>query len=312
MRNMKSYVGYYTNDIREMSSSGGLFSALADYVFGKDGVIYGVSMSQDFYSAHYTRVSSKENINKLIGSKYMQASVGDTFCNVKLDLEAGRTVLFVGMACQINGLKGFLNKDYDALICVDIICHGVPSKKLWKQYLQNREKQIGKCQYLNFRSKEFGWYNSGIMENEKYTPQNENLYMRLFLKDLCLRPSCYECTNKKNKLSDFTLGDFWGVNDIAPEINDDRGLSVIILRTVKAQNILELIKEQLVLKEVTYDQAVQDNPAEYESAKRPIARKKFYYDLKSMNFNNFVKKYLETTRYWKIIGKIKRKLGELV
>lgn len=309
---MKSYVGYYTDNIRDKSSSGGIFSALADYVFKKNGVVYGVSMSEDFYSAHYTRVSCAKNINKLIGSKYMQASVGNAFRNVKLDLDARRVVLFVGTACQINGLKSFLNINYDKLICVDIICHGVPSKMLWKQYLQNREKQIGKCRYLNFRSKDQGWYNSGIKENEIYTPQNENTYMRLFLKDLCLRPSCYECISKKNILSDFTLGDFWGVNNIAPEMNDDRGLSVIILRTVKAQKIIESIREQLVLKEVTYDEAVQDNPAEYESAKRPIARKNFYRDLQSMTFNNFEKKYLETTVYWKIYGKIKRKLSKLI
>ena len=309
---MKSYVGYYTDNIRNKSSSGGIFSALADYVLKKNGVVYGVSMSEDLYSAHYTKVLCEEDINKLIGSKYIQASVGNAFREVKMDLDAGCVVLFVGTACQINGLKSFLNIEYDTLICVDIICHGVPSKMLWKQYLQNREKQIGKCQYLNFRSKDLGWYKSGIKENEIYTPQNENIYMRLFLKDLCLRPSCYECINKKNKLSDFTLGDFWGVNDIAPEMNDDRGLSVIILRTVKAQKILESLRKQLVLKEVTYVQAIQDNPAEYESAKRPSTRKYFYRDLQLMNFNNFEKKYLETTVYWKILGKIKRKLSILI
>ena len=309
---MKSYVGYYINSIREKSSSGGIFSALADYVLKKDGVVYGVSMSEDFYSAHYARVMREENIDNLIGSKYMQASMGDAFCNVKQDLEAGRVVLFVGTSCQINGLKLFLNVEYESLICVDIICHGVPSQMLWKQYLQNRENHIGKCRFLNFRSKDMGWYNSGIKENEIYTPQNENTYMRLFLKDLCLRPSCYECISKKNKLSDFTIGDFWGVNEIASEINDDRGLSVIILRTDKAQKIMESLREQMVLKEVTYNQAVQDNPAEYASVKKPISRKGFYRDLQTMNFDDFEKKYLETTLYWKIVGKIKRKLSDLV
>lgn len=309
---MKSYVGYNTGNIREESSSGGIFSALAEYVFKINGVVYGVSMSEDFYSAYYKRVLKEDGIDKLIGSKYMQATVGDAFRNIKLDLDAGRVVLFVGTACQINGLKFFLNMDYDTLICVDIICHGVPSKMLWKQYLQNREKYIGKCHSINFRSKNQGWYNSGIQENEIYTPQNENTYMRLFLKDLCLRPSCYECTSKNNKLSDFTLGDFWGVNDVAPELNDDRGLSVIISRTDKAQRIIETISERLVLKEVTYDEAILDNPAEYESAKRPISRNDFYRDLKVMSFDKFEKKYLETTMYWKIVGKIKRKLSEFV
>ena len=106
---MKSYVGYYTDNIRNKSSSGGIFSALADYVLKKNGVVYGVSMSEDLYSAHYTKVLCEEDINKLIGSKYIQASVGNAFREVKMDLDAGCVVLFVGTACQINGLKSFLN-----------------------------------------------------------------------------------------------------------------------------------------------------------------------------------------------------------
>lgn len=309
---MKTYAGYCTKEIRENSSSGGVFSVLACYVIKKGGVVYGVRMSEDYYLASYMRADDEEGLIKQLGSKYIQASLGETFHKVKKDLDNKRIVLFSGTACQINGLKGFLNKDYANLICVDIICHGVPSKKLWKQYLINREKQIGKCRYLNFRSKDQGWYNSGVKENEIYTKQKENIYMNLFLADICLRPSCYACKCKKNKLSDFTLGDLWGVDKVAPELNDDKGLSVIFLRTSKAEQIFKAIKKQLVCKEITYEQAILDNPAEFESVKMPIARIHFYDDLKLMSFNKFVKKYLETTMYWKIRGKIKRKLRRLI
>ena len=309
---MKAYIGYNTGVARKMSSSGGIFSVFANYVFDKNGVVYGVCMSEDCYSAHYIRAHNQELLKKQIGSKYMQASLGETFRNVQKDLDTGYFVLFSGTACQISGLKSFLNKEYNTLICVDIICHGVPSSKLWKKYLLNREKKIGKCEYLNFRCKDYGWYDSGVKENKIYTPQKDNIYMNLFLKDMCLRPSCYDCFYKKNKSSDFTLGDYWGDNAIATEINDDMGLSVILLRTNKAQKIFEVIKGQLVLKEITYDQAVVGNPAEYKSAKRPNSRKYFYKDLQSMEFDKFVKKYLETTVYWKLIGKIKRKLSKIL
>ena len=309
---MKTYAGFYKNEIREISSSGGIFSALAFYVFSKNGVVYGVCMSEDNYFAHFERASDEEMLRKIVSSKYMQAKIGDTFKNVKTDLDRGLKVLFSGTICQINGLKCYLQKDYDNLYCVDVICHGVPSQRLWKKYLLYRENQIGKCIELNFRGKDHGWYDSGIKENEIFTPQKDNLYMNLFLRDLCLRPSCYECICKKNKFSDFTLGDLWGVKEVAPELNDDRGLSVIFVRTKKAEQLFSQIVDELVLKEITYEQAVLDNPAEYESASRPVARNKFYKDMCTMRFSKLADKYLEANLYWKIMGKANKVIHKLI
>lgn len=303
---MKSYAGYYKNDIRERSSSGGIFSALAKRILEDNGVVYGVCMANDNYSAHFERATNLKDIDKMLSSKYMQASVGQTFKHVKEDLEKGLKVLFTGTICQINGLRGYLQKEYANLYCVDVICHGVPSHKLWKQYLIFREKQIGKCMELNFRSKEQGWYESGIKENTFFTPQKENPYMNLFLRDLCLRPSCYKCVCKREKQSDITLGDLWGVHQVASELNDDRGLSVIILRTDKSEQLFDEIKEHLVLKEITYQEAVLENPAEYESAKKPLGRDKFYKTMNKKSFGTLADQYLEQSFYWKLMGKINR------
>lgn len=305
---MKSYAGYYKDSIREISSSGAIFCALAKYILKEKGVVYAVCMTTDKYSAHFERATDFNVVKKMLGSKYMQATMGDSYKQVRKDLDNGFQVLFCGTICQINGLKLFLRRDYENLVCIDIICHGVPSHKLWKKYLMYREETIGKCNNLNFRSKEQGWYNSGIKENNIFTPQCENDYMNLFLKDLCLRPSCYKCICKKTKLSDITLGDLWGVNEVAPELNDDKGISTIILRTTKAEKIFDSIKDELVFKEITYKEATLDNPAEYESSKKPSIRKNFYKDLEKKTFKTFLKKYLEQTLFWKYLRKIQRKI----
>lgn len=309
---MKTYAGYYKNKIREKSSSGGIFSALANCILKKNGVVYGVCMSSDNYSAHFERASTYSEVQLMIGSKYMQASMGSILHSVKMDLENGIVVLFTGTICQINGLKKYLQRDYDNLYCADVICHGVPSQKLWKKYILSREEQIGKCIELNFRSKEAGWYASGIKENYFFTSQNKNQYMNLFLSDLCLRPSCYECICKKNKKSDITIGDLWGVHQVAPDLDDDRGISAIILRTKKSENMFNCIKGDLVYKEITYDEAILENPSEHESAQKPLGRETFYRDLEKKSFESLWEKYMEKTLVWKFYGGVKRKFHRIL
>ena len=123
-------------DVRLSSSSGAVFSSLAEYVLNKNGIVYGVTMSEDCYSAEFIAIKDRSGLTKLRGSKYLQAKVGDTFKKVKVELQAGKLVLFTGTGCQVNGLKNFLGKDYDNLICMDVICHGVPSPALWREYAQ--------------------------------------------------------------------------------------------------------------------------------------------------------------------------------
>lgn len=139
---VKAYACYLKDDNKRMnSSSGAVFSALSSYIFSVNGVVYGVAMADDCRSAVFISVTDEEGLKKLRGSKYLQAKIGDTYKNVKKDLLDGKTVLFTGTGCQINGLKNFLQKDYNNLICVDVICHGVPSPELWRKYVYYQEKK---------------------------------------------------------------------------------------------------------------------------------------------------------------------------
>lgn len=205
MKPEKVYACYNKDkDVRLSSSSGAVFSSLAEYVLNKNGIIYGVAMSEDCYSAEFIAVTDQNGLSKLRGSKYLQAKVGDIFKKVKEELQADRLVLFTGTGCQVNGLKKFLGKDYGNLICMNVICHGAPSPKLWKKYAQYQENNNGgKLKEINFRCKDENWTNFGMKEvlrdipvdsvKKLYISKDKDPYMQMFLRDYCLRPSCYDC-----------------------------------------------------------------------------------------------------------------------
>ena len=303
MKPEKVYACYNRDkDVRLSSSSGAVFSSLAEYVFSRNGAVYGVAMSEDCYSAEFIAVTDRIGLTKLRGSKYLQANVGNTFKKVKVELQAGKLVLFTGTGCQVNGLKMFLGKDYDNLICMDVICHGAPSPALWKKYAEYQEKKNGgKLKGINFRCKDDSWTDFGMKEVLADIPQGEtkNLYiskdkdpyMRMFLRDYCLRPSCYDCAAKNVKMADLTVADFWGINDVAPEMNDGNGTSLILIRTDKGMKAFETISSKLKLKEVTYEEGVRCNPAEYKSCGRPQQRDTFFKDMDVMEFEELEKKY---------------------
>ena len=280
---MKTYAAIYKdNVIRESSSSGGIFSALAD----KFDVVYGVAMTDDCHGAEIARIEG--DISSLRGSKYVQAKVGDAFKQVKKDLEGGKKVLFSGTGCQINGLSMFLSKEYTNLFLLDIVCHGTPSPKLWREYALYQEKQHGKLESVNFRCKS----GRATQNNSIYVSKNEDSFMRMFLRNYCLRPACYECHAKYYKKSDMTIADFWGIENIAPEMNDGRGTSLVIARTEKAEELFESIKNELKWKEVSYEEGVRNNPCEHTSTNRPQQRDTFFEDLDKMSFSEFEKEYV--------------------
>lgn len=285
---MKAYAAYYDHEIRRQSSSGGIFSLLASQSFD---AVYGAAMTQDCYGAEFVRIGKGEDLSCLRGSKYLQARIGDAYHQVKKDLAEDRHVLFSGTACQINGLKNYLDGDDEKLVCVDVICHGVPSPEVWRRYLLHQEKKQGKIHHVNFRCKEISWKHFGIKENDRYIPIDQDVFMRMFLNNYDLRPACYSCKVKQDKKSDITIGDFWGIENICPEMDDDVGTSVIITRTKKGEKLFEAIRESLVWKEVSYDDAVKDNPAEYLSVDKPPERAEFFMDLDRLSFEEMIGKY---------------------
>lgn len=305
----ESFAAYNVDcDIRLQSSSGGVFSLIAEDVLNSNGIVYGVAMTEDCHSAQFIRVTGRNELHKLRGSKYFQAKLGDTFNRVKNDLEDGNAVLFSGTGCQVNGLKCFLGRAYDNLLCVDVVCHGVPSPKLWKEYTNYQEKKHGTLQSVNFRCKEEGCKNFGIDENAVFIPKSKDPFLQMFLGDFCLRPSCYECHAKKTKLSDITIADLWGIENLSPEMDDGKGCSWVIVRSQQGKRTLEQIETKLVMKEIGYDDALRYNSPEAKSASRPDEREFFFEHMKSKPFPWLINKYGQDPFH----VRFRRKLKEFV
>ena len=283
----KAYAAILLDDIREISSSGGVFSCLAKNF----DAVYGVEFCSSFRYVRFARHES--NISSFRGSKYIQARMGDIFKDVKTDLLSGNKVLFTGTACQINGLLLFLNKDYANLVTADVMCHGVPSEKLWNEYLNfiNNGKKITN---VNFRDKSSGWEDFSLRINNDSESLHDNPYMQMFLRNYSLRPSCYKCKSKGDKkMSDLTIADFWGVDDLVPEMYDNKGTSLVIVRTEKGDKVFNKIKHMITYREVNYDECIKYNSAEVHSVEKPDLRDDFYTDLDNLDFETMIKKYAE-------------------
>ena len=301
LNNVLTTFAAYSKDVdcRMLSSSGAIFSLLADAVLGESGIVYGVAMSEDCKNAVFKRATNMEELEPLRSSKYIQARVENTYKSVREDLASGKTVLFTGTGCQVNGLKLFLGKDYDSLFCVDVICHGVPSPGLWRKYVAYMEAQNGvELRKVNFRCKDDSWTNYGIKEideqySELYIPKNSHAYFQMFLRNYSLRPSCYECVAKDVKSGDITIGDFWGIQNVAPELNDNKGVSLVLVRSRRGKDLFEKISEDLIYKEVSYNDGVKENSPEYMPVERPKLRNSFYIDAANMSFDNLMGKYAD-------------------
>lgn len=286
-------------ELRLKSSSGGIFTLLAERILEDGGAVFGVSMSPDCKSAHHIMVETPAALAALRGSKYIQSSLDDTFRTVRTELENGRKVLFTGTPCQADGLKNFLGREYDNLLCVEIICHGVPSPALWREYVEYLEKKTGApIVKAEFRHKKLGWKLFGArLENSKrrvlYSTLRNDPYILMFLKNQCLRPSCYQCHSKGlTRNADLTVGDFWGIQNVAPELDDDKGTSLVLVHTEKGNRALRAILEETEYQEVDCMAALKDNPAMLRSVGRPAARDSFFVDMGAMNFKALQKKYI--------------------
>jgi len=283
--------------VRLASSSGGIFTLIAEQVIEDGGVVFGAGYNDDFTIEH-SYIETKEELSKFRGSKYVQSRIGNTYNQVKDFLKTGRSVLFTGTPCQISGLKSYLRKSYDNLICIDIICHGVPSPKVWMKYVSYREQVAGSsAQRISFRRKDEGWKRFSatflFKDGTEYRKTlDQDLYMQAFLKNVCLRPSCYVCEFKSlHRQSDITLADFWGIQNILPEMDDDKGTSLVFVNTTKGKEVFGQIENKMKYKEVELDQAIVFNPAAIRSAESNQNRSKFFDKLDEIPFDQLIKKY---------------------
>lgn len=285
--------------IRAKSASGGAFSAIASYVLANNGVVFGASFDKDFEIVH-TYVDCEEDMYKLRGSKYVQSRIGDTYKQAKEFLEQGRMVLFSGTACQTSGLIGYLGKDYDNLITQDLVCHGVPSPMVWRKYIKFREKLArSKVKSIFFRDKTYGWHNWHMAFDfedgtEYKQSQRSDMMIKAFLHGKCSRECCYDCQFKqKCRLADFTLADLWGVEGMAAEMDDDKGLSACFVNSPKATAVFDCIKDNLRYKEVDLEKAVNGNLAMIESETLKADRADFLRDICHKPFDMVEGKYID-------------------
>ena len=263
--------------VRMRSSSGGMFLALAKWTIEQGGVVFGARFNDQWEVVHdYTE--TLEGIEPFMRSKYVQSRIGDTFKQAKQFLEQGRWVLYSGTPCQIGGLKTYLHKDYDKLLTVDLICHGVPSPKVWREYLKWMRKN-DKVLDVNFRDKTNGWqdFHQLILTSNTTIHENQvkNPYLRGFLQNVYLRRSCYDCQFKTtHRLSDITLADAWGIQNFLPDMYDDKGSSLVLIHSELGKSIL-LKRTEIIIKQVDIETTLPYNMFATQSAACPQRRVAF-------------------------------------
>ncbi len=280
-----------SKDVRKQSSSGGVFTALAEKVLSQHGVVFGARFDEHWEVVH-DWADTAEKLNAFRGAKYTQSKIGNSFLQAEKFLKEGRIVLFSGTPCQIAGLKGFLRKPYENLLLVDVICHGVPSPGVWREYLQaEMRKRTGSTdttaiRSLSFRDKSTGWKTYSftyVADTNKPNLQrismlsSVNPFMRGFLADMYLRPSCSACPAKSLKSgSDLTIGDYWGLEMAHPELDDDKGTNAVITSTEKGKMWLEGIADVVELTPSTYGNILRCNPSLIHSSQTKFRRKAFF------------------------------------
>lgn len=290
--------------LRMDSSSGGLFIALTKVVLSKGGVVFGVSYDENWMPVH-TYAEDVDGVKAFMGSKYVQSRTGNSYQKAKEFLQSGRMVLYSGTPCQIAGLKSFLHKEYEHLLTIEVMCHGVPSPGVWRQYINDIcPKGIGgqntvspslnelpSIEGISFRDKSEGWSKFGFVvygksaskadQNSVLSSNNimvkqwskQNPYMQAFLSNVILRPTCYSCRHKNGRSgADLSLGDFWSIGKYRPELNDNKGISLVYALTAKGKELLDSIGNGLV--EFPVGEAY--NTAFITSAKEKYPREKFW------------------------------------
>lgn len=282
--------------IRKKSSSGGIFSLLAQVVIENNGVVFGAKFDENFNVIHDYTLNIDE-VAVFRGAKYVQSTIGNTYKDAKEFLDKGKIVLYSGTPCQISGLKRYLGKDYDSLFCVDLICHGVPSHKAWDKY-KNYLSDGKQIESISFRDKTYGWKSYSVKVkfkggSEKLIKGSEDKYIRGFIGDIYLRPSCHDCKFKTlNRESDITLADFWGVNNVREEMDDDKGTSLIFVNSDRGSKLLEFISDNIVKKRVDINEAVKYNLSAIKSSYYNPRREYFFKNIDKFSFEKLVKKSL--------------------
>ncbi|MBR6722669.1 Coenzyme F420 hydrogenase/dehydrogenase, beta subunit C-terminal domain [bacterium] len=283
--NPECYAAAANDELRKDSSSGALFPAIAEYILNKDGYICGVAYDENLLLEHII-VDNKKDLNKLKSSKYFQSNTKNCYKEIEKLLKDCKLVLFSGTPCQVAGLYAYLKKDYDNLLTIDLVCHGVPSPMVYKKYISELQLDSDeKVLNTNFRDKVNGWssYLTTTITTKRILskPAREDVFMQAFLSDVCLRKSCHECRFAKiPRQADITLGDFWGINRYNRRLNDGKGTSLVLTNSEKGENIINEIKKELkIFKKAPLKIAKKGNPRIYESNKKNTVNRTMFFSL---------------------------------
>ncbi|NBI71291.1 coenzyme F420 hydrogenase [Clostridiaceae bacterium] len=305
-------VKHRNSEVRSASRSGGVFTAISDDFLLHGGVVYGCVLKNNDKAEHCRAETAAER-DRMRGSKYIQSDMGDVFPQIRQDLESGRKVLFSGTSCQAAGLKGYLGKDYPNLFCVDIVCHGVPSPAVWREYLKWQSKK-GKSEIssVDFRNKrDFGWaehIETIWLKNGKRV--DSKVFKNLFFSHCILRPACYKCPYKDViHPGDITIADYWGIDVAAPGFNDNRGVSLVFLNNASGRALFEEIADKIECIPTKIEDSMQMSLSEPYPV--PKNREKFWSDYRKHNFGYIARRYGGTgpaaaSRKW--LSNIKKRL----
>lgn len=295
------------DEVRKRSSSGGVFSVVAQQVLQERGVVFGARFDSS-WQVVIDYIEKEQDLDLLRRSKYLQAKIGNSYQQTSVFLKQGRRVLYSGTPCQILGLRHFLGTDYPNLLTIDMACHGVPSPKVWELYLDYRKNEIKrKCEGMeltdtpsvvdvNFRDKLEGnhWedyhltFGFNISQGESTISYSsffyDDLYFKLFLSDAILRPSCYKCPVREGRSgSDLTIADYWSINDVLPEFNDRKGISLLLVNSNKGTDFLHLVNH-IELVSTPYEVATRRNGGFSLSTSVHPGRKFFFRNLEKVDF----------------------------
>lgn len=286
-----------SDTIRKLSTSGGAFSAVAEEIIKKNGIVYGASLGSSDLRVRHIRIDKIEEIDKLRGAKYLQSDIGNTYIQVKEDLLNEKKVLFSGTPCQIAGLRSYLKKEFPNLYTCDIICHGVTSPLIWKEFVEfiereHNKKVVGVC----FRDKEdYHWVNcketlrlmdikSGVVEKV-----SADDYAKIFYEHEAMRPSCYRCKyTSVDRQGDITLGDFWGVETAHPELLDEGGVSFVMQNNERGGMLIRMMSLHGNLVGAALEETRQ--PQLYKSVRKPSTRNWFWSTYYSKGLDTVINK----------------------
>jgi len=307
---MDVYASYVKDEKqRQKSTSGGVFYAIAKWVIGKGGIVYGAAFNESFKLLHIG-VDNKQDLEKLRGSKYLQSYLGNTFLEIKEHLNAGRWVYFVGCGCQVAGLNAFLRKKYDTIITSDLVCHGTPSQLMFDWHLDYlRKKEKGEITSYTFRDMA-GWggcesyeydSKSGVKGKRKYPGYLLSPYLYSFMYAFNYRYSCYNCKFAQiPRQGDITLADYWGVAKYFPDLDLTKGASLILVNTSLGASMWNSIKDTLEFRRSNIQDAAAENGNLVHRTKMPAIRPTCYQIIRERGYEDVAKKEFRIKGYWKI------------